>query len=113
MEGKLEAGLLSGNLDLPRLPPVFLQPSTSPHPLPTIKAGYEDSAENQGPPTPSCSASDLLCDPEPEPPPLWASAISKRFSLQGRVWLHTGGEVPNPGSLRFVKQQVGLFPVGT
>lgn len=34
VEGRLEAGLLSGNLSLPILAPVSLQPSTSPYLLP-------------------------------------------------------------------------------
>lgn len=81
-----------------------LETSTSPHhlapcvppsfhvslPLPTIRsmeAGKQDSAGNQGPLSPSCSASDPLCDPEPGPPPLWVSTISKHFSLRGQDWV--------------------------
>lgn len=73
---------------LPCLPPL-------PHDL--QEAGKQDSAGNQGPLTPSCSASDPLCDPEPGPPPLWVSTISKHFSLHGQDWvtLCTGREVPD------------------
>lgn len=54
---------------------------------------------------------DPLCDPEPGPPYLWASTVTKCFSLYVLRWasLCTGRKVLR--SLTFVKELVGPFPV--
>lgn len=73
---------------LPRLPTFF----------PTIEAGSQDSPGNQGPPTPSCSASDLLCDPEPVSPALWAQQSQSASPSMPRAGLSSalGGKNLDP-----------------